>query len=125
MLSRQAFVLVLSRIIQIFDRAIVKSDKVWRASTLFTSPFWFLRNIALPITEIKRLSGPVTEQGGCQRPPSMAINTTTTLESFGLLVRPFQFYRKLKTSLGETAKLSGFKSFRIQSSLPDSKSPET
>ena len=25
-------------------------DKVWRTSTMFASPFWFLRNIALPIT---------------------------------------------------------------------------
>ena len=49
-LSHQAFVLALSRVIQIFDSAIVTSDKVWRTSTLFASPFWFLRNIALPIT---------------------------------------------------------------------------
>ena len=53
MLSHQAFVLVLPRIIQIFDRAIVISDKVWRTSTLFASPFWFLRNVALPITNLK------------------------------------------------------------------------
>ena len=48
-LSQQAFVLVLSRIIQIFNCAIVISDKVWRTSTLFASPLWFLRNIALPV----------------------------------------------------------------------------
>ena len=37
--------------IQIFDRAIVISDKVRRTSTLFASPaFWFLRNITLPVT---------------------------------------------------------------------------
>ena len=53
MLSHQAFVLVLSRIIQIFDRAIVISDKVWRTSTLFAPPFWFRRNIALRITNWK------------------------------------------------------------------------
>ena len=45
-------VLVLSRIIQIFDRAIIVSDKVWWMSTLFALPFWFLRNIALPATAI-------------------------------------------------------------------------
>ena len=39
-LSHQAFFLVFSRIIQIFDRAIVIFDKVWRKSTLFAPPFW-------------------------------------------------------------------------------------
>ena len=34
----------------VFDRAIVIFDKVWRTSTMFASLFWFLRNIALPIT---------------------------------------------------------------------------
>ena len=70
----------LSRIIQIFDRTIVISDKVWRTSTLFELPFWFLRNYPL---QIKRL--PVTERGRYPRPPSMAINTTATLDSLGLL----------------------------------------
>ena len=42
--------LVLFRIIQIFDRITVFSDKVWRTSALFASPFWFLRNTALSIT---------------------------------------------------------------------------
>ena len=36
--------------------------------------------------QIKRLPRPVTERGGFQRPPSMAIlNTPMTLDSFGLL----------------------------------------
>ena len=42
------FVLVLSRIIQILDRAIVIFDEVLTMST-FASPFWFLKNIALAI----------------------------------------------------------------------------
>ena len=118
MLSHQVFDLVLSRVIQIFDRAIVISDTVWRTSTLFASPFWSLRDI--PITN-ERLPGPVTERGGYQRPPSMAINTTTTFDSFGLLDPPFYLYRKLRISLG--GKISGFErkaftrqNFRIQSS---------
>ena len=60
---------------------------MWRTSTTFASPFWFLRNIELPITNYKRLPGPVTERGGNQRPPSMAINTTTILDSFGRIAR--------------------------------------
>ena len=61
--------LVLSRIKQVFDPAIIISDKVGRMSTLFTSPFWFLRNIALPITNCW-LPWPVTEWEGYQWPPS-------------------------------------------------------
>ena len=34
----------------VFYRAIVIFDKVGRTSTSFAAPFWFLRNIALPIT---------------------------------------------------------------------------
>ena len=123
MLSHQAFVLVLSRIIQIFDGAIVISDKIWRTSILFASPFWFLRNIALSL-KIKRLPGPVTERGGYQRPPSMTINTTTTLDFF-VWIRHFSYtanskYRwrkniRIREKSVYTAKLSGFKSFRIQS----------
>ena len=101
----------------VFDRAFVIFDKVWRTSTMLVSPFWFLR-----------LPGPVTERGGNQRPPSMAINTTTALDSFGLLDPPFSFtstahskYRwrkniRIREKSVYTAKLSGFKSFRIQSS---------
>ena len=55
---------------------------------MFASPFWFLRNIAY-LLQITRLPGPVTERGGNQRPLSMAINTTTTLDSFRLLDPPF------------------------------------
>ena len=44
--------------------------------------FWGISHYPL---QIKRLLGPVTERGGYQRPSSMAINTTTTLDSFGLL----------------------------------------
>ena len=91
----------------------------------FTPPFWFLRNYPL---QIKRLPGPVTERGGNQRPPSMAINTTTTLDSFGLLDPPFLFYRTLKISLAEKyqdsrekKRLDG-KTFRIQK-FSDSKLP--
>ena len=111
MLSHQAFVLVLSRIIQTFDRAIVISDKVWRTSTLFASPLnWFLRNIALPITN-KRLPGPASERGGYQRPSD----------------RHQWLYRKLKISLAEkyldsTEKRLHGKIFRIQKFL-DSKVP--
>ena len=93
-------VLVLSRII--FDRAIVNSDKVWKTSTLFASPFWFPRNTTA----------------------SMAINTTTTLDSFGLLDAPgstnskyrWQKNIRIREKSVYTARLSGFKSFRIQSS---------
>ena len=76
--------------------------------------------------QIKRLPGPVTERRGYQRPPSMAINTTTTLDSFGLLDPPFLLYCKLKISQAEKypdsrekrlhGKTFRIKSFRIQSS---------
>ena len=105
------FVLVLSRIIQSFVRTIVISDKVWRTSTLFASPLnWFLRNIALPITN-KRLPGPASERGGYQRPSD----------------RHQWLYRKLKISLAEkyldsTEKRLHGKIFRIQKFL-DSKVP--
>ena len=35
---------------RVFYRAIVIFDKLGRTSTSFAPPFWFLRNIALPIT---------------------------------------------------------------------------
>ena len=67
----------------------------------------------------------MTERGGNQRPPSMAISTTTTLDSFGLPDRHFSStahskYRwreniRIREKSVYTAKLSGFKSFRIQS----------
>ena len=63
----------------VFDRAIVIFDKVWRTSTRISH---------YPL-QIKRLPGPVTERGGNQRPPSIAINTTTTLDFIGLLDPPF------------------------------------
>ena len=85
LLSHQAFILVWSRIIHIFDRVLVISDKVWRTTTLFASPFWCLRNIQ----HYSLLPEPVTERGGYQRPLSMVINTTTTLDSFRLLDPPF------------------------------------
>ena len=72
-----------------------------------------IRCIALPIT-IKRLPGPVTERGGYQRPPSMVINTTTTFDFFGFLSAWRKNIRIQEKSV-YTAKLSGFKSFRIQS----------
>ena len=53
MLSHQAFVLVLSRIIQIFDHAIVISDKVCVVDVNIVSVAFFVFwgwNIALPIT---------------------------------------------------------------------------
>ena len=87
------------------------SDKVWRTSTLFASPLnWFLRNIALPITN-KRLPGPASERGGYQRPSD----------------RHQWLYRKLKISLAEkyldsTEKRLHGKIFRIQKFL-DSKVP--
>ena len=63
----------------------------------------------------------MTERGGNQRPPSMAINTTTTLDSFGLL------YRSSILVLPQTqniagGKISGFerKAFTRPNS-PDSK----
>ena len=62
--------------------------------------FWGIKHYPL---KIKRLPGPVTEQGGYQRPLSMAINTTATLDYFGLLDRPFQLYRNIA---GE--EISGF-----------------
>ena len=74
MLSHQAFVLVLSRIIQIFDRAIVISDKVWGTLTLFASPFWFLRNIALPATTFNPI-----HQGQSIRPPPQRSNECACL----------------------------------------------
>ena len=118
---------VLSRIIQnhpdhVFDRAIVSSDKVWRTPTLFASiiSVSFLWNMAHYPLQIKRLPGPVTRMKGSQRPPSMAINTTTTLDSFGLLDPSFWFFRKHKSLAG--GKISEFerKSFTLQNS-PDSK----
>ena len=66
-----------------------------------------IRCIALPIT-IKRLPGPVTERGGYQRPPSMAINTTTTFDFFGFLSAWRKNIRIQEKSV-YTAKLSGFK----------------
>ena len=68
----------------------------------------------------------MTERGGNQRPPSMAINTTMTLDSFDCQIRHFSStahskYRwqkniRIREKSVYTAKLSGFKSFRIQSS---------
>ena len=97
-------------LIQIFS--IVISDKVWRTSTLFAPPLWFLRNIALPIANQK--SAWTCDR--MRRQPATAI----TLDSFGLLYLPFQFCRKLKISHWRknirirekrvyTAKLLGFK----------------
>ena len=82
MLSHQTFALALSRITQIFDRAIVISDKVWRTSTLFASPFWFLRNtVALPITNKKT----AWTSDRTRRLPATAINGHQYNYNFGLL----------------------------------------
>ena len=75
MLSHQAFFLVLSTIIQIFDRGIVISDKMWWTSTMFASLFWFLRNIALPITSSDKT----------RRLPATAINGHQYGYDFGFL----------------------------------------
>ena len=80
-LSHQAFVLALSRVIQIFDSAIVTPDKVWRTSTLFASPFSFLRNKALPITNKKT----AWTSDRTWRQPATAINSHQYNYDFGLL----------------------------------------
>ena len=128
MLSHQAFVLVLSRIIQIFHRAIVISYKVWRTSTLFPSPFWFLRNKALPITNKKT----AWTSNRTRRLSATAINADHQYNyDFGLLwiagsailiipqthnIAGEKISRFESRKSVYTAKLSGFKSFRIQSS---------
>ena len=73
--------MVLSRIIQIFDRAIVISDKVWRTSILLPSPFWFLRNIAFPITNQKT----AWTCDRLRRQPTTAINGHQYNYDFGFL----------------------------------------
>ena len=121
MLSHQAFVLALSRIIQIFDRAIVLSDKMWIQSTMFPLPCWFLRNIALPKT--------AWTCDRTRRLPATAINGHQYDYDFGLLdcwIRHFSSTANLKYRWranirirGKSVyltRLSGFKSFRIQSS---------
>ena len=65
----------------------------------------------------------MTEGGGYQRPPSMAINTTTTLDSFGFLDLPIWLCRKLKISLaqkGVDSREKRLHSFTRQN-FPDSK----
>ena len=121
MLSHQAFVLVLSGIIQIFDRAIVISDNLWRTSTLFVPPFWFPRNIASPFTNC--LDPSVTEWGGNQRLQSMGINTKTTLDCWichfcSTLSSKYRWWKNIRIWEKSVymVKLSGCKSFWIQSS---------
>ena len=97
MLSLQVFVVVSSRIIQIMFSIVPSSFSIKCGGRqqclrrLFG--FWGISHYPL---QIKRLPGPVTEWWGNQRPPSMAINMTTTLDSFGWLDPPFWFYRTLK-----------------------------
>ena len=127
MLSHQVFVLVSSRISQIMFSIVPSSFSIkcgGRQQCL--RRLFGLWGISYYLLQIKRLPGPVTERGGNQRPPSMAINATTTLNSFGLLDPPFYStahskYRwqkniRIREKSVYTAKLSGFKSFRIQSS---------
>ena len=122
MLSHQAFVLVLSKIIEIFDRAIFIFEKAWRTSTLFAMNlhrlfgFWGIYHYPL---QTKRLLGPVTEQGGHQRPPSMAINTTTT--EFLWIARSAILVIPQNQNIADR-KISGFerKAFTRQN-VPDSK----
>ena len=110
MLSHQAFVLVLSRTIQIFDRVIVISDKVWRTSTLFASPFWFVTNIALPTTNEKTAKTCYRTK----RLPAATINGHPEYDyDFGFLWISAHFSSREKRIT--SAKLSGFKSFRIHS----------
>ena len=118
-LSHQVFVLALSRIIQIFDSAIVTSDKVWRTSTLFASPLWFLRNKALLITNKKT----AWTSDRTWRKPATAINGHQYNYDFGLLWiagSAILVIPQTHNIAGE--KISGFerKAFTRQNS-PDSK----
>ena len=63
------------------SRAIVFSDKVWRTSALFASPFWFLKNIALPITNEKT----TWTCDRMRRQPATAINGHRYDYDFGFL----------------------------------------
>ena len=86
---------------------------------MFASLFWSLRNIALPITNKKT----AWTCDRTRRQPAtaiIAINTTTTLDSFGLLDPPFSVPPHTQNIAG--GKISGFerKAFTRQN-FPDSK----
>ena len=128
----QAFVMALSRIIQIFDSAIVTSDKVWRTSTLFASPFWFPRNKALPITNKK--TAWISDRTG--RLSATAVNGhqyNYDFRLFWIVASAILVIPQTHNIAGE--KISRFerKAFTRQNSpdskfplwIPDSKSPET
>ena len=115
MLPHQAFVLALSRIIQIFDRAIVISDKMWIPSTMFALPFWFLRNIALPKT--------AWTCDRTRRLPATAINDHQYDYDFGFLCLAGSAILVIpQTQNIADGKISGFerKAFTRQN-FPDSK----
>ena len=122
MLSHQVFVQVSSGIIQNMFSIVPSSFSIKCGGRqqclrrLFG--FWGISHYPL---QIKRLPGPVTERGGNQRPPSMAINTTTTLDSFGLLDPPCILVLP-HTQNTAGGKISGFerKAFTRQI-FPDSK----
>ena len=126
MLSHQAFVLVVSRIIQIFDRATVISYKVWRTSVLFRWPLWFLRNIPLFITKLKDcldLWQNEEATSDCHQWPSMRrrlwIPLHCWIHHFSCTTNSKYRFRKnirIREKNVYTAKLSEFKSFRIESS---------
>ena len=121
MLSHQVFVLVSSRVIQIMFSIVPSSfsmkcgGRQQRLRRLFR--FWGISHYPL---QIKRLPGPVTERGGTQRPPSMAIKTTTTLDFLWIARSAILVLPHTQNIAG--GKISGFerKAFTRQN-FPDSK----
>ena len=103
MLSKQAFVLSLSRIAQVFDHAIVYVQwKVWRKSTLFASIILVSKKYS--ITYCKRFSRT------CNRMKKPA----TAIKRASMWPRPWLFTRSAILVLLQTQKFACGKNMRIR-----------
>ena len=106
MLSHQAFALVLSWIVEVFDRCRSSHPHLWLS----------VKVVNIVCVDDSGFSGisfaqwlkPATEWGN-QRPPSIG-------HQFGYDCGPVDSITRDPSHFGFTAKLSGFKRFRIQSS---------
>ena len=108
--------MVLLKIVQVFDHAIIISDKAWRMLTLFASII--LVSEKYSITHLQKIAWTWNRM----RQPATAINVTMTVTT--LLDPPFWFFHKLKVrrhkniwiheKIFYTTKLWRFKSLQIQ-----------
>ena len=100
-------------------RGRLRQSEVWRTSTLFASPFWFLRSITLPITN----QMPAWTCDRTRRQPASAINGHQYDYDFGLLwIAGSAILVRPQAQNIDGGKISGFerKAFTRQH-FPDSK----